>query len=136
MEKLKILNLISVLKNLNKKELTYVLSQTNTLELANIFNNLKCHRCTSLIGNHYNCTYCGLFHCDMFYNTYDKDYTCLECINDLQVEKCLNSFIIKGKYGEFIVIYTDDNVKEGPITKEEALKLLKKYANFYFFIKN
>lgn len=109
----------------------YVLSQTNTLELTNILIDLTCSRCTSLMGNHYTCISCGIVHCEMFYNTYDRDYTCLDCVRNLKVKKDLyNNFTIKGKFDECIDFYTDDDIKEGPITKEEALKLLKKYTNY------
>lgn len=134
MEKLKTLNLISVLNNMKDNDLEYVLSNTNIVKLQNIFNKITCNKCYKNVKAHHTCYNCCIVKCKMFHHFINNRSLCLDCVGELYVKKNYNqSFIIidKNSHYKFYICTKKYNAyKEGPISKEEALKLLKKYTTY------
>lgn len=132
MEKLKTLNLISVLNNIDDDGLRHVLSKTNKVKIYNILKDSICNNCDKLITNHFTCEICHTINCFMLDNVWCTKSICLNCVVDLYITnlklgigRCVYIQDKDLKFGTYINL---TNYKEGPIPKKRALELIKKYS--------
>lgn len=120
MEKLKDLNLISILNNSDEEKLKSIFNKVNTMALYNIINNTICE-CGKLVKTHYKCRNCRKKYCIMFIRCNMFSY-------HRYTDMCLNCL---DKYTFYISTINDVYRIETHDINNEYYILIRKYKNLY-----
>lgn len=131
MEKLKILNLISVLNNIDDESLECVMNKIDNVRLLNHIYQKKCKKCDKEYLAHHKCVKCKKYKCYMFTyeSNYARTYKCLDCVGKLTIASIYRDTYSKYKwvirvkdikYNKIYIIYKNckPNLNCGPVDKK------------------
>lgn len=138
MNKLKLLNLISVLNNLSDNELKEVLTKTDNTRLLDFLQESHCSKCYKKILKHDKYGICNKLRCGNILLKGDDYYACLYCSGPLNIV-CIEITLNDGRKLFRVIIHNSEFAKsflaekklydKGPLSLEKALEILQGCEN-------